>query len=41
MKLLSNIIKSFRVIESDIVDRVDSKDQSQEQEAQDEIIENY
>lgn len=39
MKLLSNIIKSFRVIESDIVDRVDSKDQSQEQEAQDEIIE--
>ena len=38
MKLLSNIIKSFRVIESDIVDRVDSKDQSQEQEAQDEII---
>lgn len=39
MKLLSNIIKSFRVIESDMVDRVDSKDQSQEQEAQDEIIE--
>lgn len=39
MKLLSNIIKSFRVIESDIVDRVDSKDQSQEQEAQEEIIE--
>ncbi|NLW40869.1 MAG: hypothetical protein GXY96_08085 [Tissierellia bacterium] len=36
---MSNIIKSFRVIESDIVDRVDSKDQSQEQEAQDEIIE--